>query len=186
YMSYHNHLAMSYSAYFYFSNATVNVCDVTDINNLPAPQITNSLIAPQPSAFMILARGTSIPAGTTARWTNPQQVVDDMQVPGDHVEQIDIYFPDDSIAHRTTTIHVNRPSQGGSTSGNQPSTSGSDNHPASSATPGSGSHPASSATPESGSHPASSATPESGSHPASSATPGSGSHPASSVTSSSH
>ena len=178
--AYDNDDANTYAADIQFADVTVNVGDVTDVNNLPAPQITNSLIAPQPSAFMILARGTSIPAGTTARWTNPQQVVDDMQVPGDHVEQIDIYFPDGSIAHRTTTIHVN--GNGGSTSGNQPSTSGSDNHPASSATPGSGSHPASSATPGSGSHPASSATPGSGSHPASSATPGSGSHPASSAT----
>ena len=165
--AYDNDDANTYAADIQFADVTVNVGDVTDVNNLPAPQITNSLIAPQPSAFMILARGTSIPAGTTARWTNPQQVVDDMQVPGDHVEQIDIYFPDGSIAHRTTTIHVN--GNGGSTSGNQPSTSGSDNHPASSATPGSGSHPASSATPGSGSHPASSATPGSGSHPASSA-----------------
>ena len=165
--AYDNDDANTYAADIQFADVTVNVGDVTDVNNLPAPQITNSLIAPQPSAFMILARGTSIPAGTTARWTNPQQVVDDMQVPGDHVEQIDIYFPDGSIAHRTTTIHVN--GNGGSTSGNQPSTSGSDNHPASSATPGSGSHPASSATPGSGSHPASSVT--SSSHPSSSVAP---------------
>ena len=153
--AYDNDDANTYAADIQFADVTVNVGDVTDVNNLPAPQITNSLIAPQPSAFMILARGTSIPAGTTARWTNPQQVVDDMQVPGDHVEQIDIYFPDGSIAHRTTTIHVN--GNGGSTSGNQPSTSGSDNHPASSATPGSGSHPASSVT--SSSHPSSSVAP---------------------------
>ena len=148
--AYDNDDANTYAADIQFADVTVNVGDVTDVNNLPAPQITNSLIAPQPSAFMILARGTSIPAGTTARWTNPQQVVDDMQVPGNHVEQIDIYFPDDSIAHRTTTIHVNESSQSGSTSR-------SDNHPASPATPGSGSHPASSVT--SSSHPSSSVAP---------------------------
>src|SRR5699024_5722710 len=43
--AYDNDDANTYAADIQFADVTVNVGDVTDVNNLPAPQITNSLIA---------------------------------------------------------------------------------------------------------------------------------------------
>lgn len=111
-------------AKIYGDQAKINDITIHAGENVPAPVMNNTFgdetlasTTNQPEAAMFITmpamNGESatttmrtwdgnLPTGTTAAWANASQVNADAQVPGDHVEDVLVTFPDGS----TTTVHV--------------------------------------------------------------------------------
>jgi SEC10/PgrA surface exclusion-like protein/LPXTG-motif cell wall-anchored protein len=107
------------------SDVTITVGEITTTSELPRLVIKNGRLTveetPALALFMSFAYDPSarIPAGTTANWTDPAKVLNDIQHSGDYTEDVTLNFPDHSAYQTTVKVHVKAKSTSGSSATQQ-------------------------------------------------------------------
>lgn len=109
--------ALKSDAEKYANKVVINPINLTEGDQLPEPQIANSLVIPvnlhsatNKTLMVLAATGNSsaadLPAGTTATWANRAQVLADIQHAGNYTEDVLVTFPDGSSAIVKANVKV--------------------------------------------------------------------------------